>query len=42
MLIPVGEQGGMQTLQRITRSENGFYVEEFDPVIFVPFLAGKE
>jgi protein-L-isoaspartate(D-aspartate) O-methyltransferase len=42
MLIPVGEQGGKQTLQRITRTESSFYVEEFDPVIFVPFLAGKE
>lgn len=42
MIIPVGEQGGDQTLQRITRTESGFYVEEFDPVIFVPFLAGKE
>ena len=42
MLIPVGEQGGDQTLQRITRTENYFEVEELDPVIFVPFLAGKE
>ncbi len=42
MIIPVGKQGGDQTLQRITRTESGFYVEEFDSVIFVPFLAGKE
>lgn len=42
LIIPVGEQGGDQTLQRITRTESGFYVEDFDPVIFVPFLAGKE
>jgi protein-L-isoaspartate(D-aspartate) O-methyltransferase len=42
LIIPVGEQGGDQTLQRITRTESGFYAEDFDPVIFVPFLAGKE
>lgn len=42
LVIPVGEQGGGQILQRITRTESDFYVEDFDPVIFVPFLAGKE
>lgn len=42
MIIPVGNQDEGQTLQRITRTENYFQIEEFDPVIFVPFLAGKE
>ena len=42
MLIPVGNQDEGQILQRITRTENYFHVEELDPVIFVPFLAGKE
>ncbi len=42
MLIPVGNQDDGQVLQRITRTENYFQVEELDPVIFVPFLAGKE
>jgi protein-L-isoaspartate(D-aspartate) O-methyltransferase len=42
MIIPVGEQGGEQFLQRITRTESSFQIEELDPVIFVPFLAGKE
>lgn len=42
MIIPVGKQGGEQFLQRITRTESSFQIEELDPVIFVPFLAGKE
>jgi protein-L-isoaspartate(D-aspartate) O-methyltransferase len=42
MIIPVGNSEGIQTLQRITRTENSFHIEELDPVIFVPFLAGKE
>lgn len=42
MLIPVGNQEDGQVLQRITRTENYFHVEELDPVIFVPFLTGKE
>lgn len=42
MIIPVGEQGGEQFLQRITHTESSFQIEELDPVIFVPFLAGKE
>jgi protein-L-isoaspartate(D-aspartate) O-methyltransferase len=42
MLIPVGNQDKGQVLQRITRTENHFHVEELDSVIFVPFLAGKE
>jgi protein-L-isoaspartate(D-aspartate) O-methyltransferase len=42
MIIPISNQFGDQTLQRITRLESGFHVEDFDPVIFVPFLEGKE
>ncbi len=42
MIIPVGEQDGDQILQRITRTESHFQIEELEPVIFVPFLAGKE
>jgi protein-L-isoaspartate(D-aspartate) O-methyltransferase len=41
MVIPVGEPG-RQELQRITRTYIGFEIEEFEPVSFVPFLAGKE
>lgn len=39
MVIPVG-QGRTQVLQRITRTEVGFEVEEIEPVNFVPFLPG--
>ncbi len=42
MVIPVADPDDGQVLQRITRTENNFQVEQFDPVIFVPFLAGKE
>ncbi|MFI3181529.1 MAG: protein-L-isoaspartate(D-aspartate) O-methyltransferase [Methylococcales bacterium] len=42
MIIPVGEQGSEQFLHRVTRTENTFQIEALDPVIFVPFLAGKE
>lgn len=42
MVIPIGKSGGKQTLQRVTRTENGFKVEELEPVTFVPFLSGKE
>ncbi len=41
MVIPIGD-GGRQTLQRVTRSEKGYEVEEFEPVSFVPFLSGRE
>lgn len=41
MVIPVG-MAGRQVLQRITRTEEGYDIEQFDPVIFVPFLSGKE
>jgi protein-L-isoaspartate(D-aspartate) O-methyltransferase len=42
MIIPVGDSEGNQTLQRITRTESSFQVEQLEPVSFVPFLAGKE
>lgn len=42
MIIPVGDDEGNQALQRITRTENTFQIEELEPVSFVPFLAGKE
>jgi len=43
MVIPVGDSLGNQVLQRVTRTtENTFQIEELDPVIFVPFLTGKE
>jgi len=42
LVIPVG-MSGRQVLQRITRvSEDSYDIEQFDPVIFVPFLSGKE
>jgi protein-L-isoaspartate(D-aspartate) O-methyltransferase len=42
MIIPVQDEEGNQTLQRITRTESSFQIEELEPVSFVPFLAGKE
>lgn len=42
MVIPIGESGGRQVLQRVTRTEDGYKVEKLDPVVFVPFLSGKE
>ncbi len=42
MVIPVGDSEGNQALQRITRVENTFQIEELESVSFVPFLAGKE
>ncbi|MEI7994943.1 MAG: protein-L-isoaspartate(D-aspartate) O-methyltransferase [Methylococcaceae bacterium] len=41
MVIPIGI-GGQQTLKRVTRTENGFDIEELEEVTFVPFLSGKE
>lgn len=41
MVIPVG-QGNQQTLQRITRKSIGYDVEDIEPVVFVPFLTGKD
>jgi protein-L-isoaspartate(D-aspartate) O-methyltransferase len=41
LVIPVGI--GRQVLQRVTRtSEDSYDIEHLDPVIFVPFLSGKE
>ncbi|MEQ1557420.1 MAG: protein-L-isoaspartate(D-aspartate) O-methyltransferase [Methyloglobulus sp.] len=42
MVIPIGEGGGRQVLQRVIRSESGFEVEDIEPVSFVPFLSGRE
>lgn len=42
MVIPIGEGGGRQVLQRVMRSESGFEVEDIEPVSFVPFLSGRE
>lgn len=39
MVIPVGREG-VQELQRVTRSEQGFTVEVIERVTFVPFLSG--
>jgi len=41
MVIPIGK-GGRQELQRIIHTENGYEVEELEPVSFVPFLSGRE
>jgi protein-L-isoaspartate(D-aspartate) O-methyltransferase len=42
MVIPIGQTGAQQVLQRITRTANGYKTEEVEPVIFVPFLSGRE
>ena len=39
MVIPVGA-GRSQILNRVTRDETGYLVEEIEPVNFVPFLPG--
>lgn len=41
LVIPVGVTG-RQFLQRVTRTEHGYEIEQFDAVSFVPFLSGKE
>lgn len=41
MVIPIGESG-RQILQRVVRTVNGYEVEEFESVSFVPFLSGRE
>jgi protein-L-isoaspartate(D-aspartate) O-methyltransferase len=41
MVIPIGK-GGRQELQRVVRKDNGFEIEELEPVSFVPFLSGRE
>ncbi|MDD5035673.1 MAG: protein-L-isoaspartate O-methyltransferase, partial [Methylococcaceae bacterium] len=39
LVLPVGD-GRNQILQRITRSETGYQVENIEPVVFVPLLGG--
>lgn len=41
MVIPIGKPGS-QELQRVTRTSNGYEIEEFEAVSFVPFLSGRE
>jgi protein-L-isoaspartate(D-aspartate) O-methyltransferase len=41
MVIPIGKPGS-QELQRVTRTNNGYEIEEFEAVSFVPFLPGRE
>ena len=41
MVIPIGKSGN-QSLQRVTRNESGYHVEQLESVTFVPFLSGKE
>ena len=41
MVIPVGNENA-QKLHRVIRRDNDFVIEELEPVIFVPFLTGKE
>ncbi|MGZ8226736.1 MAG: protein-L-isoaspartate(D-aspartate) O-methyltransferase [Methylococcaceae bacterium] len=42
MVIPIGANGGKQTLHRVTRTANSYKIEKLEPVSFVPFLSGKE
>jgi len=39
MVIPIGKSGN-QSLQRVTRNESGYQVEQLESVTFVPFLSG--
>lgn len=39
LVIPVGD-GRDQMLQRVTRTESGYEVEDIEPVVFVPLLGG--
>jgi protein-L-isoaspartate(D-aspartate) O-methyltransferase len=41
MVIPTGKSGN-QSLQRVTRNESGYHIEQMESVTFVPFLSGKE
>jgi protein-L-isoaspartate(D-aspartate) O-methyltransferase len=41
MVIPIGNSDKQQ-LQRITRTQNSYRVEELEPVMFVPFLSGTK
>ncbi len=40
MVLPVGRSDAVQSLIKVTRSENGFDYEELRPVRFVPLLEG--
>lgn len=40
LVIPVGCRAH-QTLTLVTRQDNSYQVEEFDPVVFVPLLSGQ-
>lgn len=42
LVMPVGESGGPQILQRITRTSINYKIEQVETVSFVPFLSGKE
>ena len=39
MVIPIGKSGN-QSLQRVTRNESGYQIEQLESVTFVPFLSG--
>lgn len=41
MIVPVGEQTGVQSLTVITRTRSGFTEHQESDVKFVPFLSGK-
>lgn len=41
MIVPVGEQTGVQSLTVITRTRSGFLEHQESDVKFVPFLSGK-
>jgi len=41
LIVPVGEQSKVQSLNIITRSATGFAIREESDVNFVPFLSGK-
>lgn len=42
LIMPIGESGGQQILQRITRTSLNYKIEPLEAVSFVPFLHGKD
>lgn len=42
LVMPLGPEGGIQRLLRITRTGHGFRHEDLGPVEFVPMLGGKD
>jgi len=42
LVMPIGEAGGGQILQRVTRTTGNYKTEYLEAVSFVPFLPGKE